>query len=206
MESIALLLAAALGYLLGSIPSGLILAHLAGFGDIRSIGSGNIGATNVLRTGNRVLAGTTLLFDVAKGVLAGLAVPYVLTATLAANAEFSKLAQFSGLAAFLGHLFPAWLSFKGGKGVATYIGVAAAIFWPAAIIFCAIWFVVAVASRYSSLSALAAAIAAPLAAAVSAETNVVTLFVLMSILLIWKHHANIRRLLEGKEPKIGAKS
>ena len=140
MESLPMPVAVALGYLLGSIPTGLILTRIAGLGDIRNIGSGNIGATNVLRTGNKILAAATLVLDVAKGAAAVLLAPFLINVLFPeASPDLAKVAQFAGLSAFLGHLYPAWLGFRGGKGVATYIGVAAALFWPAAVVFCAIW-------------------------------------------------------------------
>ena len=200
-------LAVALGYLLGSIPTGLILTHLAGLGDIRNIGSGNIGATNVLRTGNKVLAAATLLLDVAKGATAVLIAPIVVTAVSPdTSADLAKVAQFAGLSAFLGHLYPAWLGFRGGKGVATYIGVTAALFWPAAVVFCVVWLITAATLRYSSLAALVASAIAPLAAGIFTTTGITAMLTLMSVLLIMKHHDNIRRLMSGEEPKIGQKT
>ena len=202
-----MLIAIVLGYLLGSIPTGLILTRLAGLGDIRNVGSGNIGATNVLRTGNKLLAAATLLFDIAKGAAAVLIAPLLATGVdPTSTVETSKVAQFAGLSAFLGHLYPPWLAFQGGKGVATYIGVAAALFWPAGIVFCATWLFVAIAMRYSSLSALIASIIAPIAAGIFSTTGITAMLALMSTLLILKHHANIRRLMNGEEPKIGQKS
>ena len=198
------MLAAAVGYLLGSLPSGLVLTRLAGLGDIRNIGSGNIGATNVLRTGNKPLAAATLALDVLKGLAAVLLAPVVTAGPTADNGL--SIAQVAGLAAFLGHLFPVWLGFKGGKGVATYIGVLCGVWWPAAMTFCVVWLVTAIALRYSSLSALAAAVAAPVAAGLYAGQATAALFILISVLLIWKHRDNIRRLRDGEEPKIGAKS
>jgi len=183
-----------LGYLLGSIPFGLILTRLAGGGDIRAIGSGNIGATNVLRTGRKGLAAATLIGDMLKGTAA------VIIAGLAAGAEAAMLA---GLAAFLGHLFPVWLKFKGGKGVATYIGVLLGLFWPAALIFCAIWLVVAALFRYSSLSALAASALTPLTLYLFGHEPLALLFLLLTVLLWIKHRQNIQRLTSGTEGKIG---
>lgn len=206
MDTTAPLIAAAIGYLLGSIPSGLILTQLAGLGDIRQIGSGNIGATNVLRTGNRVIAALTLLLDILKGAGAVWLAPLITGSAESLTESGASASHFAGLAAFLGHLYPVSLGFKGGKGVATYIGVVAALFWPAAAVFCVVWLLVAAAMRYSSLAALAAAIAAPVAAALFSTTPTTALLALMSTLLIFKHHANIRRLLDGKEPKIGAES
>lgn len=200
-------IAVVLGYLLGSIPTGLLLTRLAGLGDIRDIGSGNIGATNVLRTGNKVLAAATLILDVAKGAAAVLLAPLVITAVFtSASPDLAKIAQFAGLSAFLGHLYPAWLGFRGGKGVATFIGVVAALFWPAAIVFCLVWLLMAATLRYSSLSALVASVVTPVAAGIFSTTGITAMLVLMSMLLIMKHHANIRRLMNGEEPKIGGKS
>ncbi len=195
------LLAAALGYLLGSIPTGLILTRLAGLGDIRKIGSGNIGATNVLRTGNKPVAAATLALDILKGAAA-----VILTASLLPSVPADAgptSAHVAGIAAFLGHLFPIWLGFKGGKGVATYIGVLIGLVWPVAVVFCAVWLAVAALTRYSSLAALLAALAAPLAAMAWSDTATWISMALLSVLLISKHHDNIRRLLDGEEPKIG---
>ncbi len=207
MESLLMPMAIALGYLLGSIPSGLILTKAAGLGDIRNVGSGNIGATNVLRTGSKLLAAATLILDVAKGAAAVLLAPLLVT-TLAPTTTIdpAKVAQFAGLSAFLGHLYPAWLGFRGGKGVATYIGITAALFWPAAIVFCAVWLIMAATMRYSSLSALVASVIAPVAAGVFSTTGITAMLALMSMLIIMKHHDNIRRLMKGEEPKIGRKT
>ena len=185
------------GYLLGSIPFGLILTRAAGGPDVRTIGSGNIGATNVLRTGRTGLAAATLICDALKGTLA------VLVIARYASYEASLLAGFG---AFIGHLFPVWLNFKGGKGVATYIGLLIGIYWPCAVIFCAIWLVVAVTSRYSSLSALIASALTPLAFWLLAQPQAAAWFLLMTVLLWITHRTNIRRLLNGSEGKIGAKS
>jgi len=185
------------GYLLGSIPFGLLLTRAAGGPDVRTIGSGNIGATNVLRTGRKGLAAATLICDALKGTLA------VLVIARYASYEASLLAGFG---AFIGHLFPVWLNFKGGKGVATYIGLLIGIYWPCAVIFCAIWLVVAVISRYSSLSALIASALTPLAFWLLAQPQAAGWFLLMTVLLWITHRTNIRRLLNGSEGKIGAKS
>ena len=189
-------LAFAFGYLLGSIPFGLLLTRAAGGPDIREIGSGNIGATNVLRTGNKVLAAATLLCDMLKGSFAVLAAArYGNDAMLAA-----------ALGAFLGHLFPVWLKFKGGKGVATYIGLLIGLHWPAALLFCIVWLVVAAATRYSSLAALVASALTPPAIWYFGLPGVAALFLLLTILLWFMHRANIARLLRGSEGKIGAKA
>ncbi len=193
----ALTLAAlALGYVLGSIPFGILITRLAGTADIRTIGSGNIGATNVLRTGRKDLAAATLLGDALKGTVAVL-VAGALWGTDAALA--------AGLGAFLGHLLPVWLKFKGGKGVATFLGIALGLFWPAAIAFAVVWLAVAYLSRFSSLAALVAAVATPLAAYGLGAPRVAVLLALLALLLWAKHHANISRLLAGTETKIGSK-
>ena len=191
-----LLLAFVLGYLLGSIPFGLILTRLAGTQDLRSIGSGNIGATNVLRTGRKGLAAATLLLDALKGTVA------VIIAGYFAGAEAAMLAGFG---AFLGHLFPVWLKFKGGKGVAVYIGILIGLLWPAAVLFCAIWLITAVISRYSSLSALVASSITPIFLWWYGHPALAALFGLLTVLLFYMHRANISRLMAGTEGKIGQK-
>jgi glycerol-3-phosphate acyltransferase PlsY len=181
------------GYLLGSIPFGLILTKLSGRGDVRSIGSGNIGATNVLRTGSKGLAALTLLLDLLKG-----------TAAVWIGSQFGPYAaMLGGLGAFLGHLFPIWLGFRGGKGVATYIGVALGLFWPAALAFCIMWLLVAAATRYSSLAALIASVGTVGALAIFQMWPVTILFGLLTVLLYIRHVANIQRLLKGEETRIG---
>jgi glycerol-3-phosphate acyltransferase PlsY len=189
-------LAFAFGYLLGSVPFGLLLTRAAGGPDIRDIGSGNIGATNVLRTGRKGLAAATLICDMFKGTAA------VLLAKYFAGHEAALAAA---LGAFLGHLFPVWLKFKGGKGVATYIGLLIGLAWPAALIFIAIWIAVAFASRYSSLAALSAGALTPLALWLMDRPGPAALFLLLSALLWIMHRENIARLLSGSEGKIGAK-
>jgi glycerol-3-phosphate acyltransferase PlsY len=188
-------LALAFGYLLGSIPFGLILTRAAGGPDVRTIGSGNIGATNVLRTGRKGVAAATLACDMLKGTAAAL-----VTAHYASH----EAALIAGLGAFLGHLFPVWLKFKGGKGVATYIGLLIGLFWPGALIFCAIWLAVAAVSRYSSLAALIASALTPLALWLLNRPDAAALFLVLSALLWIMHRANIARLLQGSEGKIGA--
>jgi len=190
------LLAALFGYLLGSIPFGLVITRAAGGPDVRTIGSGNIGATNVLRTGRKGLAAATLLCDALKGTIAVL---------LAGYYAGHEAALAAGLGAFLGHLFPVWLKFKGGKGVATYIGLLIGLYWPAVLIFCGIWLVVAFISRYSSLSALIASALTPLALYLLGQPTTAVLFLLLTVLLWIMHRANIARLLAGTEGKIGAK-
>jgi glycerol-3-phosphate acyltransferase PlsY len=183
------------GYLLGSIPFGVILTRMAGGPDLRSIGSGNIGATNVLRTGRKGLAAATLACDMLKGTAAVL---------IAAHVAGRDAALAAGLGAFLGHLFPVWLKFKGGKGVATYIGLLIGLAWPGALIFCAIWLAAAAATRYSSLAALIASALTPPALWLLGSPNAAGLFLLLSMLLWIMHRANIARLLAGREGKIGA--
>ena len=189
------LIALVFGYLLGSIPFGLLLTRAAGLGDVRTIGSGNIGATNVLRTGNKGLAAATLILDMLKGT----------AAVLIAGFYGTEFAIAAGLGAFLGHLFPVWLGFKGGKGVATYIGVLAGLMWQAALLFGAVWIVVALAMRYSSLSALIACVVTPIALYLWGRPDLAILFAGLSVVVFVKHRANIARLLAGTEGKIGAK-
>src|SRR5262245_4597970 len=189
--------ALAFGYLLGSIPFGLILTRLAGTADIRQIGSGNIGATNVLRTGRKGLAAATLLCDMLKGTAAVL---------IAYHLFGQDLAVLAGIGAFLGHLFPVWLGFKGGKGVATYIGVLLGLAWPAALVFGAIWLLVAAVTRYSSLAALVASAATPLFLWFNGDRQEAQVFLLLTVFLFIKHAPNIARLFRGTEGKIGQKS
>lgn len=184
------------GYLLGSIPFGLLLTRVAGLGDIRAIGSGNIGATNVLRTGRKGLAAATLLCDALKGTAA------VLIAGRFIGPEAALAAAFG---AFIGHCFPAWLGFRGGKGVATYIGVLVGLDWRAALAFGVIWLVVAFVSRYSSLSALVASAATPLIAWALGRGETALLLALLAVILWLKHRPNIERLLAGTEGRIGQK-
>ena len=186
-----------IGYLLGSIPFGLVLTRLAGTPDLRSIGSGNIGATNVLRTGRKGLAAATLLLDALKGTAAVIIAGYL---------GGSNAAMLAGLGAFLGHIFPVWLKFKGGKGVAVYIGILIGLFWPAAVVFCAVWLSMAFALRYSSLSALAASIVAPLFLWWFGLPTLAALFAVLTLLLFYMHRENIKRLLAGTEGKIGQKA
>ena len=192
------LLAAAfiLGYLLGSIPFGLILTRLAGTPDLRSIGSGNIGATNVLRTGRKGLAAATLICDMLKG-----------TAAVLISGYFGgpDAAMLAALGAFLGHLFPVWLKFKGGKGVAVYIGVLIGLFWPAALVFCVLWVATAVITRYSSLSALVASVVTPIFLWWFGHLALASLFAVLTVLLFYMHRANIKRLQAGTEGRIGQK-
>jgi glycerol-3-phosphate acyltransferase PlsY len=193
---VALPLALVIGYLLGSIPFGLILTRLAGTPDLRSIGSGNIGATNVLRTGRKGLAAATLVLDALKGTAAVIIAGYL---------GGPEAAMLAGLGAFLGHLFPIWLKFSGGKGVAVYIGILIGLFWPAAVLFCAIWLATAVLSRYSSLSALIASVVTPLFLLLLGHSALALLFAVLTLLLLYMHRANIQRLRTGTEGKIGQK-
>ena len=192
-----LLLAFVIGYLCGSIPFGVILTRFSGAPDVRSIGSGNIGATNVLRTGRKGLAAGTVLGDALKGTVA------VIVAGTFAGPDGAMAA---GLGAFLGHLFPVWLKFRGGKGVATYIGILLGLLWPAALLFCAVWLVVAVATRYSSLAALVASVAAPIFLWWLGHLALAALFAVITLLVFYAHRENIRRLLAGREGKIGQKA
>lgn len=184
-----------LGYILGSIPFGLLLTRAAGLGDIRAIGSGNIGATNVLRTGRKGLAAATLFLDAAKGVAAVL---------LASALLGPRPALAAGLGALLGHVAPVWLGFRGGKGVATGFGVLLAAFWPVGVACLVVWLAVAFATRRSSAAALAAFLVAPIAAFLSAGADLGLLALLLALLVFLRHAANIRRLLAGTEPRIGA--
>jgi glycerol-3-phosphate acyltransferase PlsY len=189
-------LAFVIGYLLGSIPFGLILTRLAGTQDIRTIGSGSIGTTNVLRTGHKGLAAATLICDVLKGTLA------VILAGLYGGPNAAMLAA---LGAFLGHLFPVWLKFKGGKGVAVYIGVLIGLFWPAAVVFCVLWAATAATSRYSSLSGLVASFITPFFLWWFSQPALASLCVVLTLLLFYAHRENIARLQAGTEGRIGEK-
>ena len=197
MQSPVLQYAAALifGYLCGSIPFGVLLTRVAGAPDLRSVGSGNIGATNVLRTGRKVLAATTLAGDILKGTVAVVVIGFI----------FSREATlYAALGAFLGHLFPLWLGFKGGKGVATYIGLLLGLaLWLALIVFCLIWIAIAAASRYSSLAALVASAATPVVLWWNGNVPEAKLFLLLSALVWLTHRANITRLISGTEHAIG---
>ena len=191
------LAAFAFGYLCGSIPFGVLVTRFAGAPDVRTIGSGNIGATNVLRSGRKTLAAATLLGDMLKGTVAVLVAGYFLG---------REAAMCAALGAFFGHLFPVWLKFKGGKGVATYVGLLLGLAWPTAIVFCLIWLAVAALTRYSSLAALIASAASPFFLWWRGEAAEASLFGLLSALLWIMHRANIERLLHGSENKIGSHS
>lgn len=190
-----LIAAAVFGYLLGSIPFGLLLTRAAGLGDVRRIGSGNIGATNVLRTGNKKLAAATLLLDALKGTVA----------VVIASRWGHDAAIAAGLGAFIGHLYPVWLGFKGGKGVATYLGVLLGLSYLGALVFAATWLIVAFVSRYSSLAALTAAVVVPIALYMTDMPKAAGLLALMSVIVFIRHRANISRLLSGTESRIGSK-
>ena len=182
-----------LGYLLGSIPFGLILTRLGGAGDLRQVGSGNIGATNVLRTGRRGLAAATLLLDLAKGALAVWLI-----------ARWSPDdAPLAAAGAFLGHCYPVWLRFRGGKGVATLMGIVLALYWPLAIVYAVVWLGLLASMRISSLAGMTAAVSAPIAAAAFGRYDLVLLLLALALIVLWKHGATIERLLTGAEPRIG---
>ena len=191
-----LLLWAVIGYLLGSVPFGMVLTRVMGLGNLRDIGSGNIGATNVLRTGSKTAAALTLLLDGGKGAVAVL---------LARAMTGEDAAQIAGLAAMLGHCYPVWLRFKGGKGVATYIGLVLALAWPVGLAVCATWLVAAAASRTSSLAALAASALSTFWMVLLGQGHALVLGALLTLLIFWRHRANITRLRAGTEPKIGQK-
>jgi glycerol-3-phosphate acyltransferase PlsY len=190
--------ALALGYLLGSIPFGLILTRLAGGPDLRTVGSGNIGATNVLRTGRRDLAAATLILDALKATVA------CLIAALMFKTEIAGLAGAAG--AFLGHVYPVWLGFRGGKGVATFLGGLIGACWPAAGVFAIVWLAVAALTRYSSAAALAASVAAPICALVLGQDEAALVFAALAVLVWVKHSPNIARLLNGSETRIGSRA
>jgi glycerol-3-phosphate acyltransferase PlsY len=195
LATIAPVLAIALGYLLGSIPFGVVLTRLAGAGDLRQIGSGNIGATNVLRTGRKGLAAATLLLDLLKGA----------AAVWIAQALWPGLGVLAAAGAFVGHCYPVWLKFKGGKGVATLMGIVLALHWPSGLVFAAVWLGLLAALRISSVAGMAAAISAPVSAALMDRFDIVMLLVALALIVLWKHRENIERLLAGTEPRIGRK-
>ena len=184
-----------LGYVLGSIPFGVVLTRAFGAGDLRSIGSGNIGATNVLRTGRKSLAAATLILDAAKG-----AVAILLVAWLSPGNE-----GFAAVGAFIGHLYPVWLRFVGGKGVATFLGIALALQWPAGLVYAAVWLGVLALFRYSSVAGISAAIMAPVASAILGQFDLALIFLGFTVLVIWKHRSNLERLVAGTEPKVGGR-
>lgn len=192
------LMVMAIGYLLGSIPFGLIITRIAGAGDLRAIGSGNIGATNVLRTGRRGLAAATLILDGAKGAAAVLIGQHLLPGAGGGDA-------LGGVMAFIGHLYPVWLRFRGGKGVATMLGVSLALYWLIGLIFAAVWISMLFLTRISSAGGMSAAIAAPIAAFALEERAIMPALGAMAALVLWKHRPNIARILKGTEPRVGQK-
>jgi glycerol-3-phosphate acyltransferase PlsY len=191
-----MMLALLLGYLLGSIPFGLLLTRFAGKGDIREIGSGNIGATNVLRSGSRGLAGATLVLDALKAT----------AAVLIARALWPGSEAFAAAGALLGHLYPVWLKFRGGKGVATFLGLLIPLLWPAALVYALVWLAALLIFRISSVGGMTAAISAPVSAAVFGRQDLFPMMLGFTLLVLWRHHGNIARLRAGKEPRIGRRS
>jgi glycerol-3-phosphate acyltransferase PlsY len=183
-----------LSYLLGSIPFGVILTRLGGAGDLRTIGSGNIGATNVLRTGRKGLAAATLLLDMAKGAVAVLLVAHL----------FPGNALLAAAGAFIGHCYPVWLKFKGGKGVATLMGIVVALHWPLGLVYAVVWLGLLAGLRISSVAGMAAALSAPFAAALFGRFDLVLLLLALALIVLWKHRENVERLFSGTEPRIGS--
>ncbi|MGA1798154.1 glycerol-3-phosphate 1-O-acyltransferase PlsY [Sphingomonas sp. 4RDLI-65] len=183
-----------LSYLLGSIPFGVILTRLGGAGDLRTIGSGNIGATNVLRTGRKGLAAATLLLDMAKGAVAVLLVAHL----------FPGNALLAAAGAFIGHCYPVWLKFKGGKGVATLMGIVVALHWPLGLVYAIVWLGLLAGLRISSVAGMAAALSAPFAAALFGRFDLVLLLLALALIVLWKHRENVERLFSGTEPRIGS--
>jgi acyl phosphate:glycerol-3-phosphate acyltransferase len=192
-------LVGAAAYLLGAVPFGLLLTRAAGLGDVRAIGSGNIGATNVLRTGNKGLAAATLLLDAGKGVAA------VLLVRFGVGERLDLLEPLAAGSALIGHCYPVWLGFKGGKGVATFLGIAFALWWPIGVLAALTWVGAMAISRYSSVGGLAAATVAPLASALLGQFDLALFFLAVALLIAWQHRANIVRLANGTEPKVGQK-
>lgn len=192
----ATILALAVGYLLGSIPFGLLLTRLAGKGDVRAIGSGNIGATNVLRTGSKGLAAATLLLDALKGA----------AAVLVAQRLWPDAVSFAATGALIGHLYPVWLKLKGGKGVATMLGILVPLFWQAALVYALLWVGLLLVLRISSVAGMTAAASAPVTAAVLGREDLFPMLLGFALLVIWKHRENIRRLARGEEPRLGRKA
>ncbi|AUW60256.1 acyl-phosphate glycerol 3-phosphate acyltransferase [Sphingobium sp. SCG-1] len=195
-SSFAPLLAVLVGYLLGSIPFGLLITRFSGEGDLRKIGSGNIGATNVLRTGRKGLAALTLVFDLAKG-MAAVAIGHMI--------DPAHGALICGLMAFVGHCYPVWLRFAGGKGVATMMGVVLALHWPSGLLFAGVWIAALLLSRRSSVGGMSAAVSAPIGAWAMGHPMLAQAFAGMTAIVLWRHRANIARLIAGTEPKVGKK-
>ncbi len=189
-------LALALGYLLGSIPFGLILTRLSGKGDIRAIGSGNIGATNVLRTGSKGLAAATLILDALKGT----------AAVLTAESLWPGSGRYAAAGALIGHLYPVWLRFKGGKGVATLLGILLGLAWPIGLVYAALWILLLLALRISSVAGIVAAVSAPIAALLLGRGELALLLAGFALLVVWQHRANIVRLRAGTEPRVGRRA
>ncbi|HLZ78272.1 MAG TPA: glycerol-3-phosphate 1-O-acyltransferase PlsY [Sphingomonas sp.] len=194
--------AALLGYLLGSIPFGLLVTRAGGAQDPRTIGSGNIGATNVLRTGHKGLAALTLLLDAAKGAVAVGIAGWLWSDPMPPSLQ----AIIAGAFAFLGHVYPVWLRFKGGKGVATFLGIALALSWPCGLAFAVVWLAAFAVTRHSSVGGMTAAIATPVAAAIVNRSDLTLVFLLLMLVVLWKHRANVERLLDGTEPRFGSGS
>ncbi len=186
-------LALAIGYVLGAIPFGIVLTRITGAGDLRTIGSGNIGATNVLRTGRKGLAAATLLLDMAKGAIAVLLAEWIAPGTGA----------IAGCAALLGHVYPVWLKFRGGKGVATLMGVVAALHWPAGLVYAGVWLGLLAIFRYSSLAGIMAALSAPISVALLGRPDLLPAMLALSLIVVWKHRDNIKRLRNGTESRVG---
>lgn len=187
------LLSLLLGYLLGSIPFGVLLTRIAGAGDLRAIGSGNIGATNVLRTGRKGLAALTLLLDGFKGA----------AAVILVRAIWPGNEGLAAVGALLGHLYPVWIGFRGGKGVATFVGIMAALHWPSALVYALVWIAALALTRFSSIAGMAAALSAPVAAATLGRFDLALLYLGFALLVVWKHRGNLERLLAGTEPRVG---
>lgn len=190
-----------IGYLLGSIPFGLLLTWAGGAGDLRQLGSGNIGATNVLRTGRKGLAAATLILDAVKGAAA-----VFVARAISPQVAAPDLALIGGAAAFVGHCYPVWLRFRGGKGLATYFGVALAVAWPVGLVFAAVWLLVVATFRYSSVGGIVAALAVPIAAAIRGDFTTAILFLALAAVTVWRHRANIERLFAGVEPRVGQRA
>ena len=193
------ILAVLFGYMLGSIPFGLLLTRITGGGDLRKIGSGNIGATNVLRTGNKAIAALTLLLDVGKG-----AVAVLIASTVDSGQGVPQLSMLAGMGAFLGHLYPVWLKFAGGKGVATLLGIVTALAPMLGLVFAVTWLAALAIFRYSSVAGMMASVSVPITAIIMGNYPLIPMLICCAVLVIWKHRSNIARLMAGEEPKVGA--